>query len=165
MTQCNRVNVKLSNSQPNKLKSAIKNENDVVIRLSPNIISDSNDKTNFPHELLLTDRQVSSILKTFSNNSSIDIKFSKTHLSKMIQSERFLGKLLGPLLKTGFPLIKNVITPLAKSVLIPLGATAATSAADAGIHKKILGSGNTTLIISNKDMDNLFKIVKSLEDS
>ena len=120
MTQYNRVNVKLSNSQLNKLKSAIKNENDVVIRLSPNMISDSNDKTNFPHELLLTDRQVSSILKTFSNNSSIDIKFSKTHLSKMIQSERFLGKLLGPLLKTGFPLIKNVITPLAKSVLIPL---------------------------------------------
>ena len=63
------------------------------------------------------------------------------------------------------PLIKNVITTLAKSVLIPLGLTAAASAADAGIHKKILGSGNTTLIISNKDMDDLIKIVKSLEDS
>ena len=70
-------------------------------------------------------------------------------------------------------MIKNVITPLAKSVLIPLGLTAAASAADAGIHKKILGSGrysssashNTTLIISNKDMDYLIKIVKSLEDS
>ena len=85
----------------------------------------------------------------------------------MIQSGGFLGKLLGPLLKTGLPLIKNVITPLAKSVLIPLGLTAATSAADAEIHKKILGSGhrNTTLIISNKDMDDLIKIVKSLEDS
>ena len=59
----------------------------------------------------------------------------------MIQSGGFLGKLLGPLLKTGLPLIKNVITPLAKSVLIPLGLTAAASAADAGIHKKILGSG------------------------
>ena len=58
---------------------------------------------------------------------------------------RFLGKLLGPLLKTELPLIKNVIKPLAKSVLIPLGLTAAVSAADAGIHKKILGSGNTTL--------------------
>ena len=81
----------------------------------------------------------------------------------MIQSGGFLGKLLGPLLKTGLPLIKNVITPLAKSVLIPLGLTA--SAADAGIHKKILGSGNTTLLISNKDMDDLIKIVKSLEDS
>ena len=134
MTQYNRVNVKLSNSQLNKLKSAIKNENDVVIRLSPNMIGDSNDQTNFPHELLLTDRQVSSIRKAFSNNSSVDIKFSKTQLSKMIQSGGFLGRLLGPLLKTGLPLISNVIKPLAKCVLIPLGLIAAASAADAGIH-------------------------------
>ena len=136
MTQYNRVNVKLSTSQLNKLKSAIKNENDVVIRLSLNMIGDSNDQTNFPHELLLTDRQVSSICKAFSNNSSVDVKFSKTQLSKMIQSQRFLGRLLGPLLKTGIPLIKNVITPLAKRVLIPLGLTAAASAADAVTHKK-----------------------------
>ena len=98
MTQYNSVNVKLSNSQLNKLKSAIKNENDVVIRLSPSMIGDSNDKGNFPHELLLTDRQVSSIRKVFSNNSLVDIKFSKTQLSKMIHSGEFLGKLLGPLL-------------------------------------------------------------------
>ena len=84
----------------------------------------------------------------------------------MIQSGGFLGKLLGPLLKTGLPLMKSVITPLAKSILIPLGLTAAAAAAvDAGIHKKILGSGNTTLTISNKDMEDLTKIVKSLEDS
>ena len=166
MTQCNRVNVKLSRSQLITLKAAIKNKNDVVIRLSPNMIGDSNDKTNFPHELLLTDRQVSSIHKAFSNNSSIDIKFEKTQLSKMIQSGGFLGKLLGPfLLKAGLPLIKNVITLLAKSVLTPLGLTAAASAADAGIHKRILGSGNTKLIISNKDIEDLIKIVKSLEDS
>ena len=166
MTKYNRVNVKLSTSQLNKLKSAIKNENDVVIRLSLNMIGDSNDKTNFPHELLLTNRQVSSVCKAFANNSSVDIKFSKAQLSKMIQSGGFLGKLLGPLLKTGLPLMKRVITPLAKSILIPLGLTAAASAADAGIHKKILGSGNnTTRIISNKDMDDLIKIVKSLEDS
>ena len=130
------------------------------------MIGDSNDKGNFPHELLLTNRQVSSICKAFANNSSVDIKFSKTQLSKMIQSGGVLGKLLGPLLKTGLPLMKSVITPLAKSVSIPLGLTAAALAADAGIHKKILGSGNsTTLIISNKDMDDLIKIVKSLEDS
>ena len=165
MTQYNRLNTKLSNSQLNKLKSAIKNENDVVMRLSPNMIGDSNDKDNFPHELLLKDRQVSSIRKAFANNSLVDIKFSKTQLSKMIQSGGFLGKLLGPLLKTGLPLIKNVIKPLAKSVLIPLGLTAAASAADAGIQKQILGSGNTTLIISNKDIEDLIKIVKSLEDS
>ena len=85
----------------------------------------------------------------------------------MIQSGGFLGRLLNPLLKTGLPLIKSVIKPLTKSVLIPLGLTAAASAADAGIHKKILGSGhnNTTLIISNDEMDDILKIVKSLEDS
>ena len=165
MTQYNRLNVMLLNSQLNKLKSAIKNETEVEIRLSPNMIGDSNDETNFPHELLLTDRQVSSIRKAFANNSLANIKFSKTHLSKMIQSGGFLGKLLGLLLKTGLPLIKNVITPLAKSLLIPLGLTAPASAADAGIHKKNLGSGNTTLIISNKDREDLIKIVRFLEDS
>ena len=132
------------------------------------MIDDSNDKVNFPHEILLTNRQVSSIRKEFANNSSVDIKFSKAQLSKMIQSGGFLGKLLGPLLKTGLPLTKSVITPLAKSVLIPLGLTtaAAASTADPGMHKKILRSGNnTTLMTSNKDTDDLIKIVKSLEDS
>ena len=136
MTQYNSLNVKLSDSQLNKLKSAIKNETEGVLRLSPNMIGDSNDEDNFLHELLLTNSQVSSIRKKFSNNSSANTKFSKTQLSKMIQSGGFLGKLLDPLLKTGLLLIKNVITPLAKSVLIPLGLTAAASAADAGIYKK-----------------------------
>ena len=152
MTQYNSLNVKLSNSQLSKLKSAIKNENDVVLRLSSNMVGNSNDNTNFPHELLLTNRQVANIRKAFAKNTSIDIKLSKTQLSKMIQSGGFLGRLLGPLLKTGLPLMKSVIKPLAKSVLIPLGLPAAASAADAGIHKKILGSGhnnNKTLIISN----------------
>ena len=135
MTQYNRVNVKLSNSQLNKLKSAIKNENDVVIRLSPNMIGDSNDQTNFPHELLLTNRQVSSIRKGFSNNSSVDIKFSKTQFSKTIQSGGFIGNLLGSLLKTGLPLISNVIKPLVKSVLIPSGLTAAASQKNLRIRK------------------------------
>ena len=90
----------------------------------------------------------------------------------MIQSGEFVGRLLGPLLKPGLPLIKNIIKPLAKSVLMPLGLTAAASAADAGIHKKILGSGNhpsssashnTTLIISNDEIEDIIKIVKSLE--
>ena len=151
MTQYNSLNVKLSKSQLNKLKSSIKNETDVVLRTSSNMVSNSNDNTNFPHELLLTNRQVANIRKAFANHSSSDIKLSKTQLSKMIQSGGFLGKLLGPLLKTGLPLMKSVIKPLAKSVLIPLGLTAAASAAR--IHKKILGSGNnTTLIISNEEM-------------
>ena len=84
----------------------------------------------------------------------------------MIQSGGSLGRLLGPLSKTGLPLTKNVIKPLAKSVLIPLGLTAAAAtAADAGIHKKILGSGTKTLIISNDEMEDIMKIVISLGDS
>ena len=124
------------------------------------------DEANSPHKLLSTSRPVSNLRKAFANYLSTDIKLSKTQLSKMIQSGGFLGKLLGPLLKTGLPLIKNVIKPLAKSVLIPLGLTAAASAADAGIHKKILGSGhnNTTLIISNDEMEDIIKILKSLEE-
>ena len=84
----------------------------------------------------MTNRQVSSLRKAFAKNTSTDIKLSKTQLSKMIKSGRFLGKLLGPLLRSGLPLLKSVINPLAKSVLIPLRFTAATSAADAGIYKK-----------------------------
>ena len=88
------------------------------------------------NELLLTNRQVENIRKAFAKNTSIDIKLSKTQLSKMIQSGGFLSRLLGPLLKTELLLMKSVIKPLAKSVLIPLRLTAAASAADAGIHKK-----------------------------
>ena len=89
------------------------------------MVGNSGDNTNFLHELLLTNRQVANIRKAFANNLSTDIKFSKAQLSKMIQLGGFIGKLLGPLLKTGLPLIKSVIKPLAKSVLVPLGLTAA----------------------------------------
>ena len=94
------------------------------------------NETNFPHKLLLTNKQVANLRKALANHLSTDIKLSKTQLSKMIQSGGFLGRLLGPLLKTGLPLIEYVIKPLAKSVLIPLGLTPAASAVDAGIHKK-----------------------------
>ena len=140
MTQYNGLNVKLSDSQLNKLKSAIKNETEVVLKLSWNMIGD--DETNFPNKLLLTNRKVLNLRKGFANYASVDIRLSKTQLSQIIQSEGFLGRLLGSLLKTGLPLIKNVIKPLGKSVLIPLGLTAAASTADVGIHKKILGSGH-----------------------
>ena len=83
----------------------------------------------------------------------------------MIQSGGFLGRFLGPLPKTGLPLKKNVVQPLAKSVLIPLGLTAAALVAVAGIHKKILGSGHNTAIISNDEMEDIIKIVTALEDS
>ena len=161
MTQCNSLNVKLSNSQLSKLKSSIKYETDVVLRISSNMVGNSNDNTNFPHELLLTNRQVANIRKDFAKNTSTDIKLSKTQLSKMIQSGGFLGNLLG---KLAGPLMK-VAMPLAKNVLTPLGISAAMPAIDGSIKKKMLGSGTTTLIISNDEMDDILKIVKSLEDS
>ena len=92
----------------------------------------------------LTTRQKTKLRNAFNNNMSTDLKLSRAQISKIIQSGGFLGKLLGPLLKTALALIKNVIKPLAKNVLIPLGLTTAASAADARIHKKILGSGNAT---------------------
>ena len=104
MTKYNSLNVKLSNSQLNRLKSTIKNETGLVLRLSSNIVGD--DETNFPHKLLLTNRQVENLRKAFASKSSTDIKLSKTQLSKMAQSGGSLGRLLGPSLKTGLPLIK-----------------------------------------------------------
>ena len=121
-------------------------------------------ENDLPHELLLT-RQKTKLRNAFNNNMSSDLKLSRAQISKRIQSGGFLGRLLGPLIKTGLPLIKNVIKPLAKIVLIPLGLTTAASAADAGIHKKILGSGTTTLIISNEEMNDIMKIIQALEDS
>ena len=101
------------------------------------MIGNSDDETNFPHKLLLSNRQVSSLRKALANLVLTNIKLSKTQLPKMIQSGGFLGRLLGPLLKTGLTLIKNIIKLLAKSVLIPFGLTAAAAAtADVGIHKK-----------------------------
>ena len=103
------------------------------------MIGNLEDKTNFP-------QKVANLGKAFANHTSTDIKLSKTQLSKMVQLGGFLSRLLGPLLKTGLPSMKNVINPLAKSVLIKLGLTAA-AATDAGIHKKILGSGHNTVLL------------------
>ena len=161
MVEYTKVNVKLSDSQIKKLKDAVKNNTGATLRISLKMFNGN----NLPHELLLTTRQKTKARNTFINNMSIDLKPSKAQISKIISSGGFLSKLLGPLWKTGLPLIKNGIKPLAKSVLIPLGLTAAASAADAGIHKNILGSGNTTLIISNEEMNNIMKIVQVLEDS
>ena len=134
MNQYNSLKIKLSNSQLNKLKLAIKNKTDVILKLSSNMNGNSDDKTSFPHKLLFTNRQVANLRKAFANYTSTNTKSSKTQLSKMIQSGGFLGKLLGPFLKTGLPLMKSAIQPLAKSVLIPLGLTAVVSAAAARIH-------------------------------
>ena len=110
----NSLNVKLLNAQLNKWKSAIKNETEVVLRLSSNMIGDNEEK--FSHKLLLTNKQVANLHKAFAYHLSTDIRLSKTQLSKMIKLGGFPVRLLGPLLKTGLPLIKNVIKPLTKSV-------------------------------------------------
>ena len=161
MVEDSKVNVKLSDTQLKKVKTAVKDKTGTTLKMSLKMFN-GND---LPHELLLTTRQKTKLRNAFNNNMSTDLKLSTAQISKIIQSGGFLGRLLGPLLKTGLPLIKNVIKPLAKSVLIPLGLTAAASAADAGIHKKILGSGTTTLIISNEETNDIMKIVQVLEDS
>ena len=120
---------------------------------------------DLPHELLLTTRQKTKLRNAFNNNMSTDLKLSRAQISKIIQSGGFLGRLPGSSLKFRLPLIKNVIKSLAKSVLIPLGLTAAAPAADAGIQKTILGSGTTILIILNKEMDDIIKTVEALKDS
>ena len=114
------------------------------------MVGNSNDNTNFPHKLLLT-----------ANNLSTDVKFSKTQLLKMSQSGGFLGNFLSKLAGS----LMKVAIPLAKNVLAPLGLTAAISAIDGRIKKTMLGSGTTTLIISNDEMNDIKKIVKSLENS
>ena len=104
------------------------------MNLSWNIIRDSNDENNFPYKLLLTNTQVSRLRKAFASNILSNIKLSKTQLHNIGQAGGFLGRLLGPLLKAGLPLIGTVLKPLTKSVLITLGLTVVASAIDADIR-------------------------------
>ena len=138
MTQYNILYVKLSNSQLNKWKSGIKNGTELTSKISSNVVGDSNEENNFPHGLFLTNTQVSKLRKAFVSSPSANItKLSKTPLHKIGQSGGFLGRLLGPLLKTGLPLIGNAFKPLTNSVLTPLGLTAVASATDTAVHKKM----------------------------
>ena len=99
MTLYNTLNLKLSNSQLNKLKSARKNGTDVIVRLSSNMIRSSDNETNFSHKLFLT---TENLRQTFANHTSIDVKLSKAQLIKMQKGG--LLKFLMPLLKSGLPL-------------------------------------------------------------
>ena len=126
MTQYNSLDVKLSNSQLNKFKSTMKIETDLS-----NMIGSSDDETNFPDKLLLTNRQVANLRKAFTNHTSTDIKLSKAQLTKM-QKGGF-SRILSPLLKSGLPLLKSVTKPLGM-----FGLTAAALATDVAINKKIL---------------------------
>ena len=115
MVEYSKVNVTLSDTQLKKLKTVAKDKTGTTFRISLKMFNGN----NLPHELLLTKRKTK-LRNAFNNNVSTDLKLSTAQISKIIQSGRFLGRLLGPLLKTGLPLIKNVNKPLAKSVLIPL---------------------------------------------
>ena len=119
------------------------------------------DEDDLPHELLLTTRQKAKLRNAFNNNMSTDSKLSEAKISKIIQSGRFLGLLLSKLAGQ----LMEIAILLAKNVLAPLGITAAASAIDAGIRKKMHGSGTATLIISNEEMNDTMKIVQALEDS
>ena len=123
MTQYDTLHVKLSNLQLNKLKSGRKNGTEVSFKILSNVVGDSNDENNFPHKLLLTNTQVPKFRKAFVNGSSANMKLSKTQLHKIGQSRGFLGRLLGPLLKTGLLLIGNVLKPLAKSNTIRINSS------------------------------------------
>ena len=130
----------------------------MTLRLSADMIG--TDKNNFPHNFLLANRQVASHCKDFSVKSSKDITLSKTQLSNIIHSGGFLGKLLGQLMKINLLLMKNVLKPLEKSVLIPLRLTAIASGADVSIHQEVLGSGTITLIISKETSTDILEIVQ-----
>ena len=145
ISQINKLKLAVINTNEVTLKITVKNANKVTLKLSSNMIGNSNDETNFPHNLLLTDRHVSKIRKSFANNSSDKIKLSKTQLSKIVQSGEFLGSLFRPLIKVGLPLMKNILKSFDKIVSIPLRLTATTASAQ--IHKK-------SYCLRNKDTDN-----------
>ena len=151
MAEYSNVNVKLSDSQLNKLKTAVKNKTRTTLRMNIKMFNGN----NLPHELLLTARQKAKLRNAFKNYMSTDIKLSKVQIFKIFQSGGFLGSLLS---KLAGPLMK-VVVPLAKNILAPLGITVA------GVQKKLHDSGTTTLIISNEVMDNISKSVQALEDS
>ena len=157
MVEYSKINCKLTNVQLNKLKKAVKSNEETTLRLG--IKNFNKDET--PHELLLTTRQNTKLSNAINNNNSaIDIKLSKVQIKKLIQSGSFLGKVLS---KLAGPLMK-VSMPLAKNVLAPLGLTAAMSAIDGSIQKQIHGSG-VKLIIEEEDMQDIIKIIKELENS
>ena len=156
MVEYTKVNVKLTNLQLSKFKKAVLNNDSTTLRIDIKKLN----KEDLPHELLLTTRQNTKLRHAINNNLSTDIKFSKVQIKKIIQSGGFLGKLLS---KLAGPLMK-VAMPLAKNVLAPLGLTAAKSATDGSIQKKIRGDG-VKLIIEQEDMNDIMKIIEALENS
>ena len=156
MVEYSKINCKLTNVQLNKLKKSVKSNEGATLRLSIK----SFNKDELLNELLLTTRENTKLRNAINNNLATDVKLSKAQIKKLIQSGGFLGKLLS---KLAGPLMK-VAMPLAKNVLAPLGLTAAMSAIDGGIQKKMKGEG-IKLIIEQEDMNDIIKIIEALENS
>ena len=147
MVQYNKIDLHLINLQLKKIVDAVKNKNGTTIRL----INKSFNKNQLIHELYLTERQLNKLREKIENSMSTDIKVSKVHINKIIKEGGNLSRLLMSFLPK---LIKPAIS-IGKTILAPLGLRAAMSATDAAIQKKMYGSGNTTLIISNDDLNDL----------
>ena len=156
MVQYNKIDLHLTILQLKKIADAVKNNNGTTIRLS----NKNFNKNHLLHELYLTQKQMEKLIEKIRNNMSTEIKLSKVHLGKIIKEGGNLGKLLMSFL---LKLIKPSIS-IGKNILAPLGLSAAMSATDAAIQKKIYGSGMTTLTISNDDLNYLIKIVTALEE-
>ena len=156
MVEYTKVNVKLTNPQLSKLEKAVKSNEGATLRIGMKNLN----KEDLPHELLLTTRQSTKLRNAINNNLATDIKLSKAQIKKLIQSGGFLGKLLSKLAGS----LMKVAMPLAKNALAPLGLTAAMSAIDGSIQKKIHGSG-VKLIIEQEDMNDIMKIIEALENS
>ena len=129
------------------------------------MIDNWNDETNFLHKSLLTGRQVANLCEAFAKNLSANIKLSKSHLSTIIESGGFFGRRFGPLIKADLPLMRNVFTTSAKSVLIPLRLKVAASTIGSRIHKKRFWIRTTTLIILIEEIEDILIIVKALANS
>ena len=157
MVEYERVNLKLSNQQIKKLKEAVKSNNGTTLRIG----NKNFNKADLLHELFLKQTQINKLRENVENNMSTDIKLSKAQINKLIKEGRALGSILARFLRK---LIKPTFS-LGKNILAPLGLSAAMSATDAAIQKKMYGSGTKTVKFSNKDLDDITKIVKALEDS
>ena len=157
MVEYERVNLKLSNQQIKKLKEAVKSNNGTTLSIGKKNFN----KADLLHELFLAQTQINKLREKVENNMSTDIKLSKSQINKLIKEGGALGSILARFLAK---LIKPAIS-LGKNILAPLGLRAAISATDAAIQKKMYGHGTKAVKFSDKDLNDMTKIVKALEDS
>ena len=157
MVEYERVNLKLSNQHIKKIKEAVESNNGATLRIG----NKNFNKADLLHELFLTKTQINKLREKVENNMPTDIKLSKAQINKLIKEVGSLGSILARFL----PKLIEPAIPLGKNILAPLGLSAAMSTTDAAIQKKMYGSGTKAVKFFNKDLDDMTKIVKALEDS